>query len=187
MKSASESPNSPHSQASKKRCSPLIQTGWFLAIFILLQTLWNVGLGTSMNRLVVDTLTVKTAVALINVTTPSIGATAAGRQIIAPGGGINIGEGCEGTAVLFLLIAAIVAFPATLRERLKGAVIGFTLVYALNQLRIIALFHAFRTDRPLFELLHHTIAPIAMIAVAALFYLFWTLRDAPHDAARTGI
>jgi exosortase family protein XrtM len=161
-----------------------LQAACFLAAFIALQTLWRWGLaGGALDVLLIDMLTVKAAVVTINFITPALHAIASGRHINAPGGGIHIGDGCEGATVLFLLMAALIALPATWRRRLGGVLAGAALVYLLNQIRLIALFYAYRSDRALFGLLHHTVAPLAMIAAAALFFLFWSMRQAPSDDA----
>jgi len=154
----------------------LIQAGWFLAVFVLLQSCWNASLNTSADAFLTDTLTVKAAVTAIQLLTPASNTIAIGRTISSPGGGIHIGNGCEGVSVLFLLIAAIIASPVSNRQKCQGLLIGSALVYFLNECRIIGLFYAFRTERPLFDLLHHIVAPTAMIILVGLFYLVWSMR-----------
>jgi exosortase/archaeosortase family protein len=89
------------------------------------------------------------------------------------GGGLNILNGCEGVEVAFLLIAALCAMPGSHRRRLCGMAVGVSLVFMLNQARILALFYAFRYDKVLFSLLHGTVAPLAMIACTVLFVAVW--------------
>jgi exosortase/archaeosortase family protein len=59
------------------------------------------------------------------------------------------------------------------RATLGGIINGSLLIYAVNELRILALFYAFRTDKALFQLLHGTIAPLILITIAGAFYYFW--------------
>lgn len=158
----------------------------FLAVFALLQGLWGAARETAMERVVIDGITVGSAVMLINLVTPEVHAVAAGTRIRAPGGGINILNGCEGVEVLFLLVAALCAFPLTLRWRLAGLAAGMLFVFVLNQARILALFYAFRADKALFGLLHGMVAPVVLIALTGLFFLAWTkvgVGDTPRDAA----
>lgn len=152
----------------------------FVLVFMALQACWEVARGSWIERLWVHDLTVRTATALINVLTPEVRAVPQATRIVAPGGGLNVMFGCEGTDVLFLLAAAFVAFPLSVRERARGLLAGLVWVFVLNQLRIIALFYSFRASGSLFDLLHTTAAPLLMIALTGLFFHLWTQRaDAP--------
>lgn len=113
--------------------------------------------------------TVKPAVALLGLISPGLGASAAGASIKAPGGGLNILNGCEGTEVMFLLAAAFMALRLRWRARLKGLALGMLLVFALNQARILALFYAYRHDRAVFDLLHTLVLPALLIALTTLY------------------
>ena len=149
----------------------------FVLAFLALQALWGQAKGSALERLWIDTATVKTAVALINLISPDIQAIAQGPRIKAPGGGINVLNGCEGTDILFLLTAAFLAFPMSWRSRVVGLGLGVVLVYVLNEARILALFYAYRSDRALFDLLHTVVAPIILIAAAAAYFYAWAHRD----------
>ena len=65
--------------------------------------------GTSVERFFLIEAGSKPATHLINLLHPQIGAHVKASRIIAPGGGINIANGCEGTDIYFLLVAAFVA------------------------------------------------------------------------------
>lgn len=164
-----------------KRRGLVQQALWFLFAFALLHGLWNVIRGTSAERLAVDILIVKSATAFINALTPSVNAAAAGARILAKGGGINISSGCEGTEALFLLIAAIFACPFGWRVRVIGMLLGTLLIFALNQIRIVSLFYAYRYDQGWFDLLHHKVAPLALIAAGSMFFLLWSTRHADRS------
>jgi exosortase/archaeosortase family protein len=142
----------------------------FLLVFALLQWGWSSVRGTWIERLVIHEATVKPAAALIHLLTPEIPARAAGASIKAPGGGLNILNGCEGTEVMFLLAAAFVAVRLPWRRRIWGLILGLTLIFALNQARILALFYAFRTDRALFDTLHTAILPVVLVALTAAYF-----------------
>ena len=147
-----------------------------LAVFLVLQITYGAARGTWVERLVIDTLTVKPAASLIRTLSPEVAVIAEGTRLKAPGGGINILNGCEGTEVLFLLYAAFAAAALPWRARIAGLLAGTLLVYALNQVRIIALFYSYRSDKALFDLLHGTVAPLTLIALTALFFLYWLDR-----------
>lgn len=145
----------------------------FLVVFSLLQWGWSACRDTWLERLVLHQATVVPAAALIRTLTPEIETLAAGASIKAPGGGLNILNGCEGTEILFLLVAALCAVRLGRRERLIGLGLGMLLVFVLNQARILALFYAYRSDRALFDALHNTVLPVVLVMLVTLaFYVF---------------
>jgi exosortase/archaeosortase family protein len=148
----------------------------FLAVFALLHALWTWGRGGWLERLWIEDMTVRSAIAVLGVFSPSINATASGSRIVAAGGGLNILQGCEGVEVVFMLMAAFVAFPAPLRVRLLGIGAGVVFVFVLNQVRILALFYAFRNDRQIFDFLHTTGAPLVLVALTGLYFQVWVWR-----------
>lgn len=142
----------------------------FVLIFFALQWGWESLRGTWIERLVVDRVTVAPAAALIGIITPEIPAQASGSSIKAPGGGLNILNGCEGTEVVFLMIAAIVAARLPWRIGLAGLGLGLLWVFMLNQARILTLFYAFRSNREWFDLLHTAILPAILVALAIVYF-----------------
>jgi len=147
----------------------------FLLILATLQGGWSALRGSAAERAVIDLATVGTAVALVNRLTPEVAARAHGARIQAAGGGINVLNGCEGTEVLFLLWAALLAAPLSWQWRIQGAVLGAVWVFALNQVRLLALFYSYRSNRPMFDLLHGLVAPAVLVA-ATLLFVAWVHR-----------
>jgi len=154
----------------------------FIGIFLLLQWGWSHCRNTWLERLVVHQATVVPAASLIRLISPEIPARAAGPSIQAPGGGINILNGCEGTEIMFLLISAFAAVRLEARRRLLGLLAGLSLAYLMNEARILALFYTYRADRAWFDLLHTTVLPAVMIALIALFFHAYVQRPAPPAA-----
>lgn len=141
----------------------------FLGVVFALQWGWSELRGSSLERWVIHDLTVGTAVWALNWVNPELGAWGEGPRIRAAGGGLNILNGCEGTEVLFLLVAALLVSSLPWRWRLAAMLVGAAWVFAWNQLRLFVLFHAHRTDRSWFDLLHGLIAPAVLIAMSLLF------------------
>lgn len=158
----------------------------FVLVFMVLQAGWEAARGSWLERLWVHELTVRSATALINLLTPDVRAIASGSRIVAPGGGLNVLFGCEGTDVLFMLAAAFLVFPLPARTRALGMLAGLACVYVLNQVRIATLFYSFRADRELFDLIHTTAAPLVMISLTGLFFQLWLKASVPpsHVADR---
>ena len=142
----------------------------FLGVFGILQWAWGEARDTWVERLVIHQATVKPAAALVQVITPEANAKPVAASIRAPGGGLNILNGCEGTEIMFLLVAAFAAANFGWKRKLTGLALGLGLVFALNQARILALFYAFRNERSLFDVLHTTVLPAVLIAAVALYF-----------------
>jgi exosortase/archaeosortase family protein len=158
----------------------------FVLVFALLQGAWTAARDTAVEHFVIDLCTVQPAAALARWVQPGVAARAVGSRITAPGGGINIIGGCEGTEVLFLLMAAFMAFPMRWRDRAAAIALAVPVVWLLNQARTVTLFFAFRNERALFDLLHAYLAPIALIVAAVFYFVLWThyaRRNAPGTGA----
>lgn len=162
--------------ASQARSSSFTGIMLFAGLFAAMQFGWNSARDTSLERIAIDVMTVRPAAWLINHITPEIVVQAAGTRLKADGGGINILNGCEGSEVVFLLAAAMLVAQLRMKWRLLGIGTGSIAILGCNQVRILALFYASRSDKALFELLHGIIAPVALILIATGFFIFWLNR-----------
>lgn len=147
---------------------PLI---FFIVAFFALQYGWERCRGTVVEHWVIDRATVMPAAQLLHHLWPDQGVYANGHSLVSAHSRLNILNGCEGLETLFLLVAAFVAFPLHWRVRLLGITLSTLLIYVLNQVRIVLLWRAIRTDLELFGLLHGTVLPLVLIAIALLFFV----------------
>jgi exosortase/archaeosortase family protein len=154
----------------------------FLALFALLQLGWQSLRGTGVEQLIIHDCTVEPAAHLVNVFTPSVHARAVGFSLQAPGGGLNILNGCDGMEALLLLCAAFAVVPIPWRHRLAGLLLGVAVVFLVNQLRILLLFYAFRAGPAWFDPLHSTITPIAVILTVSAYFYAWLAYTGRHPA-----
>jgi exosortase/archaeosortase family protein len=152
----------------------------FFLIFACLQLGWQGLRGTDVEALIVHDATVRPAVSLINLLTPSAYARAVNFTISAPGGGLSIQNGCEGTEVLFLLLAALFVAPLSWRSRVTGIFVGTLVVFVVNQARIAILFYAYRADHALFDRLHGSVTPLLMILAVGGYFYGWLLHARPR-------
>lgn len=166
----------PPAHAPARNHSMLWRAAVFIAMFALLQGLYSTAKDTWVERLVIDQVTVKSAAWLIQVFDPATGVQPVGSRLRAPGGGINVINGCEGTDVVFLMIGAMLVAPISMRAKLIGGLLGTALVLVLNQARVIGLFYAYRFDRNLFDMMHGVLAPLLLIIAAAWFFVLWLHR-----------
>jgi exosortase H (IPTLxxWG-CTERM-specific) len=111
------------------------------------------------------------------------GVTVTGTTIRSPRFAVNINNGCNGVEAMLILLASIVAFPATLRARVTGLLLGALAVQVLNAVRIISLYLLGAYQPRLFEVFHTAVWQIAIILAAIGFFLVWSARVAPNRLA----
>jgi exosortase family protein XrtM len=153
----------------------------FIAIFLLvfagLQWLMIRSEGTAIERLVIDRATVGVAAIVTGFAFPQDAVRAQNYTLVSSRVRLNVLRGCEGTELLFLVIAGALASPAQWRSRLTLMGVGLVLAYVLNQLRIVALYATVRDARAHFELVHAYIAPTLLVVVIVVFFWAWTTRQ----------
>jgi exosortase family protein XrtM len=159
----------------------------FLTVFFILQMGYGACRGTWVEYLVLGDLTVAPSAAVIDLLTPEVGVRALGNQLKAPGGGITVLKGCEGTEVMFMLVAAFAAVAMPWRRKLVGLGLGILLVFCLNQIRLVGLFYAYRSDPSLFSLLHETVAPLLLVIAVALYAFVWMPPTGNHRKADASV
>ena len=147
-----------------------------LVVFVAVFLAWYVGVGVlpGFSRWFIEGLTVPVAAWLINaVGLAAETVTASGSRLLASGGGLNVLQGCEGLDVLGLWLAAAAAGPFTLRGRLLAFTLGSVLVFALNQARLLSLFHLYRHQRDWFGDAHGLWWPLLLVALVWGLFAAW--------------
>ena len=107
----------------------------------------------------------------------------AGTTITSPRFGVNINNGCNGVEAMLILLASIVAFPASMKARAVGLLLGAVVVQVLNFIRIITLYLLGAYQPRLFDLFHTAVWQIVIILAAIGFFLVWSARVAPARVA----
>lgn len=149
----------------------------FLVLFAALSGGYSLCQGSPLEHLLVDTLTVKPSAALIDALSPGERVQAVGHSLVSPAVSLNVLTGCEGTEGMLLLASAFLAcFTKPFGARIRGAAAAVVLIYALNQLRLCALYFAARYDRPMFALIHGYVGPTLIILGGSLFFVWWLSR-----------
>ena len=96
---------------------------------------------------------------------------------------VSIEAGCNGVEAAIVLIAGIVAFPASIQHRVIAILAGFVFVQALNIVRIISLFYLGQWNYAVFEWFHLYLWPVLiMLDVLVVFaiYLQWLGKRHPE-------
>ena len=98
---------------------------------------------------------------------------------------VNINNGCNGVEAMLILLASIVAFPASMKARAAGLLLGALAVQLLNAIRIMTLYLLGAYQPRLFDLFHTAIWQIVIIMAAIGFFLVWSARVAPARVANS--
>lgn len=89
------------------------------------------------------------------------------------GHAVSIQPGCNGVEAMICLTAAILATPATWRQRLFGLFIGFIAIQALNIVRVISLFYLLQWNETWFLWAHLYLWQALIILDGLIVYLIW--------------
>ncbi len=114
---------------------------------------------------------------LINLVFPveAVGVTAG--MLVSPQASLEVVRGCDGSGMLFLIVAAIMAFPSAWRARLAGLCGALLLVHALNTARIVLLYFAAAYRESWFLPLHTYLVPTLFVLGGGLYFAWWAARQ----------
>ena len=86
---------------------------------------------------------------------------------------VSIEAGCNGVEATIVLVAAVIAFPATWGARLGAISLGFLAIQAMNLARIISLFYLGDWNMRFFEWIHLYLWPaLIMLDVLIVFIVY---------------
>lgn len=109
--------------------------------------------------------------------------TASGTLIRSAQFAVQINNGCNGVEAMLILLAAVVAFPATPRAKLTGLFLGVIIVQLLNFVRVVTLYLLGAHQPRLFEIFHTAVWQTVVILTAIGFFLVWSARVGPPRVA----
>ncbi|ANE58012.1 MULTISPECIES: exosortase family protein XrtM [Methylomonas] len=110
---------------------------------------------------------------LVNLVAPLEQVAATQNHLISAKADLEIVRGCDGAGVLFLIVSAIVVFPAKFGRKLIGLGLGISLIYSINLLRICVLYFVIAYHPDWLQLLHIYVAPTLMVIVGCLYFAWW--------------
>ncbi len=99
---------------------------------------------------------------------------------------LDVKNGCNGVEGMLLLTAAVAAFPATLRSRFLGLVVGSLAIGIINIVRVTSLVWLGEHHRSSFDLFHVTVwQTLVVLASLAIFTIWsWKFAERPSVATR---
>ena len=108
-----------------------------------------------------------------------IQAWVSGASVGIPGFAVEIKNNCNAIYEIGLYGAAVLAYPASLRQRLAGFLLGAAVLYVVNLLRILSLLALGRYWAGGFQVAHLYVWQALFLAVVAACWLGWTARVRP--------
>ena len=97
-----------------------------------------------------------------------------GTVIQSPAFAVDVKNGCNGVEASLLLVAAMLAFPASPKQRALGIAGGLSVIQGVNLFRIVSLFWLGVHHRNVFELFHAAVWQTALILLAVGIFLAWS-------------
>lgn len=92
------------------------------------------------------------------------------------GPSVTVVEGCDALRIFSVLVAAMVAFEASVREKISGIVISVSILFVLNLFRISALLWIDTYYSEWFDLFHYNLLPLTLWAAAMWLFFDWGRR-----------
>lgn len=103
-------------------------------------------------------------------------ASASGTEVMSSRYSVNIKHGCDALAPSALFIAAVLAFPASIRSKIPGLIAGTFVLAVINLVRIISLFYTGIYFPKWFETMHVDVWQPAFILISLTLWVMWALR-----------
>ena len=111
------------------------------------------------------------------------GATLSGAVITGPGVALIVVDRCSTLFEMGIFLAALIAYPARLRAKLGGALLGVGCIFLLGVGRVVALYYIGRDAPGIFELAHIHVGQSLLILLIALLWIYWVERFATEAPA----
>ncbi len=106
--------------------------------------------------------------------------------ISTPRYSINIAHGCDAIEPAALFVAAVLAFPVTLKSKFPALFAGTSLLLLINLVRIISLYYTGIHWPRAFETMHVDVWQPAFIVLSLFFWVSWALwATKPQPLPRT--
>jgi exosortase family protein XrtM len=158
----------------------------FIVGFAILMLAFEASRGTSFEKFLVEDLILMPTTRLINAIAPGEHAELIGRTLSSPASQLRVTRGCEGVELFLLLVAAILAFPASPKHRALGLLFGAVLAYVLSVMRLIALHYILRYSPHAWEAMHGLILPLGPVVFMGLYFMRWSDANSRPAAGSTG-
>jgi exosortase/archaeosortase family protein len=99
--------------------------------------------------------------------------TSSGTALIGQSFSCDVNEGCNGMSAVVLLLAGLLSFPATFRNRLLGGLVLIPTVFVVNVVRIAGLYLVGSHAPAWFVVSHVYVGQVLVILVSASLWWSW--------------
>ncbi len=110
---------------------------------------------------------------LVTLFDPAVVAVGKVMRSTSSGFAVSIEAGCNGVEATIVLLAAILAFPASWKHKLAGLALGVVAVQGLNIVRVISLFYLGQWNYALFEFAHLYVWQALIMLDVLIVWLVW--------------
>lgn len=152
----------------------------FALLFLVQFSAYEAARGSPAEESFIHSAVLQPSTWLISIVSPPEIVRIEGRNLVTPNSSLHITRGCEGVEMLFLLTAAILAFPADRGRRAFGLAVGMAVIYALTLGRIAILHFALRYHPDYWDSLHGLVLPLVPVILVAWYFMAWSTREVPH-------
>lgn len=111
------------------------------------------------------------------------GTTITKNVISSPYFSIAVNRGCDAIEASAIFVAALLAFPAKWKQKLKGLIKGLLILSVVNLVRIVSLFFIGKYYPDYFEFVHVDMWQIIFIILALGLWLGWVKTISPIKIA----
>ena len=146
--------------------------GW-LVLYSASVTLYNVTYPVT-REVMIHRMQVIPAYWILELTLPGVALHHGETTIRSPMLELNILRGCDGVEAWLLLVTALLVFPMPWRRRWSGVALGTLMIWSLNILRIVTLFHIGLKKMSWFDTAHGVVWQSLIVLAAAAFVLLWS-------------
>lgn len=101
-----------------------------------------------------------------------------GSQIISNRFAVDIKNGCNGLETVIIFVSAVLSFPAPIKARFIGMMLGVVAIQFVNLIRVVALFLTGSYLPALFDSSHTVVWQTIVIGFGVLLWMFWANKFA---------
>jgi exosortase H (IPTLxxWG-CTERM-specific) len=158
---------------------------FFVLFLVLLAVLFGLELTPPAQHFLVMPWTstlARIAAGIVTLFDPDVTATANVLRSASSNFAVSIEAGCNGVEATLVLLAAMLAFPASWRRKALGLTAGVVAVQGLNVVRVISLFYIGQWNRDVFEWAHLYVWQALIMLDVLIVWLLW-VRTLPRSDA----
>ena len=113
--------------------------------------------------------------------------TVKGTAIFSSKFSVDIKQGCDAVAPIFVYVSTILVFPTTWHMKLKGLIYGLLAMTIMNVIRIVTLFISGVYFPDLFSFLHYRFWQVLFVVFVAALWIIWfnNIEHAEKNSAKT--